>query len=98
MTRDVILQTGYCVLRQLGRNAHLGGRTLFTWEVTLWCYQELVCFHKLVTAVWWHLIALYLWLDDEAIVFFSSPKDRPHLHWEMLAICQGVCQPRQHGG
>jgi hypothetical protein len=25
---------------QLGRGA------LLTWEVTLWCYQELVCFHN----------------------------------------------------
>ena len=30
---------------------------LLTWEVTLWCYQELVCFYKLATAVWEHLIA-----------------------------------------
>lgn len=35
--------------------------TFCTWEVTLWCYQELVCLYKVVTAAWEHLIALFSW-------------------------------------
>ena len=57
---------------------------LLTWEVTLWCYQELVCFYKLVTAVWEHLIAL---LHSPRVGFYhlrilaaASFKGRIHLY------------------
>lgn len=50
-----------------GQNRPTGRGTLLSWEVGLWCYQEQLCFHKLITAVWACLIALSLWLKYGAI-------------------------------
>jgi hypothetical protein len=72
-TREVILQTQYRLFRHQSRIVQLeaagwGRETLLTWKVTLWCYQELVCFYKLAIAVWDHLIALLSWPKSRALI------------------------------
>lgn len=69
---------------------------LLTWEVTLWCYQELVCFYKLARAVWGHLIALLSWPKGGALIFsrmfdpYFSQGQEPSAPEKCY---QGECQP-----
>jgi hypothetical protein len=66
-----------------------GMETFLTWEVTLWCYQELPYFYKLVTAVWEHSIALFSWSKSGPLTisrifgpcFLVLFKNVSHVHW-----------------
>lgn len=46
----------------------LGGETLLTWEITFCCYQKLMYFYKVVSAVWEHLVALLSWSKSGPLI------------------------------
>ena len=69
--------------RQRGRIRAAGRGTLLTWEVTLWCYQELVCFYNKPQIDYHSLTAQTLNPISSGMFGLCSSQDR--LHWEVLS-------------